>query len=469
MSDAPYDVVVIGGGPGGYVAAIRAAQLGLKTACIEGRGTLGGTCLNVGCIPSKALLHASETFHAANDTMAELGVNAKGVSLDLSQMMAYKDKTVKGLTSGIEFLFKKNKVDYLQGWGTFVDKNTVKVALADGGEQTVSAKNVIIATGSEPVSIPGVEIDEDRVVSSTGALAFDKVPDHLVVIGGGYIGLEMGSVWGRLGSKITVVEFLDTIVPAMDAEVTKEFTKVLTKQGMDIRTGTKVTGAEVGKKGVTITVEPAAGGDAETIECDRVLVSVGRRAFTKGLGLDVIGVDVSNQGLVVTDDHWRTNVEGVFAIGDVTDGPMLAHKAEEEGVACVENIAGKAGHVNYDAIPGVVYTAPEVATVGKTEEQLKEAGVNYTVGKFPFMANAKAKVGQHPEGFVKILADAETDRVLGVHIIGADAGNLIAEAVLAMEFDASAEDIALTCHAHPTLSETMKEAAMAVAGREIHA
>jgi dihydrolipoamide dehydrogenase len=469
MSDTNYDVVVIGGGPGGYVAAIRAAQLGLKVACVEGRGTLGGTCLNVGCIPSKALLHASETYHVATSSMAELGVIADGVSFDVDKMLKYKNKTVKTLTGGIEFLFKKNKVDYVKGWASFTDKNNLKVALVDGGEQAMSAKNVIIATGSEPSSIPGVDIDEDRVVSSTGALDFPEVPEHMLIIGGGVIGLELGSVWGRLGSKITVVEFLDTIVPTMDSDVQGEFSKILTKQGMDIRTGTKVTGVKVAKNKVTATIEPAAGGDAEAIECDRVLVAVGRRPFTEGLGLEAIGVETNPQGMVVTDDHWRTNVEGVYAIGDVIAGPMLAHKAEEEGSNCADVIAGNVGHVNYDAIPSVVYTTPEVASVGKTEDELKAAGVEYKAGKFPFMANAKARVGQHPEGFVKILADAKTDRVLGVHIIGADAGNLIAEAVLTMEFDGSAEDIALTCHAHPTLSETVKEAALAVAGREIHA
>jgi len=469
MSDTQYDVVVIGGGPGGYVAAIRAAQQGLKTAVVEGRGALGGTCLNVGCIPSKALLGASEKYHEATSTMDELGVIAEGVSFDVSKMLKYKNKTVKGLTGGIEFLMKKNKIDYVKGWGSFVDANTIKVALLDGGEQELKTKNTIIATGSEPASIPGVEIDEERVVSSTGALDFEDVPEHILVIGGGVIGLELGSVWGRLGSNITVVEFLDTIVPTMDSDVQAEFTKILTKQGMDIKTSTKVTDVKLLKSKIKVTVEPAAGGDAEVIECDKVLVSVGRKPFTNGLNLEAIGVEVTPQGMVVTDDHWRTNVASVYAIGDVTDGPMLAHKAEEEGSNCADIIAGKVGHVNYDAIPNVVYTTPEVASVGKTEGELKEAGIEYKAGKFPFMANAKAKIGQHPEGFVKVLADAKTDRVLGVHILGADAGNLIAEAVLAMEFDGSAEDIALTSHAHPTLSEVMKEAALAVAGMEVHA
>jgi len=469
MSDTQYDVVVIGGGPGGYVAAIRAAQQGLKTAVVEGRGALGGTCLNVGCIPSKALLGASEKYHEATSTMDELGVIAEGVSFDVSKMLKYKNKTVKGLTGGIEFLMKKNKIDYVKGWGSFVDANTIKVALLDGGEQELKTKNTIIATGSEPASIPGVEIDEERVVSSTGALDFEDVPEHILVIGGGVIGLELGSVWGRLGSNITVVEFFDTIVPTMDSDVQAEFTKILTKQGMDIKTSTKVTDVKLLKSKIKVTVEPAAGGDAEVIECDKVLVSVGRKPFTNGLNLEAIGVEVTPQGMVVTDDHWRTNVASVYAIGDVTDGPMLAHKAEEEGSNCADIIAGKVGHVNYDAIPNVVYTTPEVASVGKTEGELKEAGIEYKAGKFPFMANAKAKIGQHPEGFVKVLADAKTDRVLGVHILGADAGNLIAEAVLAMEFDGSAEDIALTSHAHPTLSEVMKEAALAVAGMEVHA
>jgi dihydrolipoamide dehydrogenase len=401
--------------------------------------------------------------------MDELGVIAEGVSFDVSKMLKYKNKTVKGLTGGIEFLMKKNKIDYVKGWGSFVDANTIKVALLDGGEQELKTKNTIIATGSEPASIPGVEIDEERVVSSTGALDFEDVPEHILVIGGGVIGLELGSVWGRLGSNITVVEFLDTIVPTMDSDVQAEFTKILTKQGMDIKTSTKVTDVKLLKSKIKVTVEPAAGGDAEVIECDKVLVSVGRKPFTNGLNLEAIGVEVTPQGMVVTDDHWRTNVASVYAIGDVTDGPMLAHKAEEEGSNCADIIAGKVGHVNYDAIPNVVYTTPEVASVGKTEGELKEAGIEYKAGKFPFMANAKAKIGQHPEGFVKVLADAKTDRVLGVHILGADAGNLIAEAVLAMEFDGSAEDIALTSHAHPTLSEVMKEAALAVAGMEVHA
>lgn len=468
MSEEMFNVVVIGGGPGGYVAAIRAAQLGLKVACIEGRGSLGGTCLNVGCIPSKALLHASEMYHEAGDSFATMGIKTKGVELDVGAMMDFKDSTVKSLTQGIEFLFKKNKVTYVQGWGSLTDKNTVEVALTDGSHQTVRAENVIIATGSEAASIPGVEIDEDRVLSSTGALALPKVPKHMVVIGGGAIGLEMGSVWQRLGSKVTVVEFLDRIVPGMDGEIAAEFEKVLKKQGMDIRTATKVTGVETMKSKAKVTIEPVAGGDAEVLDCDYVLVSVGRKPFTDGLGLEALGVEVNKQGQITTDGHWRTNVAGIYAIGDVIAGPMLAHKAEEEGSACAEVISGKTGHVNYGAIPGVVYTMPEVAAVGKTEEQLKEEGVDFKVGKFPFMANAKAKVELHPEGFVKILADAKTDRVLGVHIMGPQAGNLIGEATLAMEFDASAEDIALTCHAHPTLSETMKEAALAVAERQIH-
>ncbi|MFN3233182.1 MAG: dihydrolipoyl dehydrogenase [Alphaproteobacteria bacterium] len=467
MSDS-YDVVVIGGGPGGYVAAIRAAQLGLNVACIEGRGALGGTCLNVGCIPSKALLHASEVFHDASSSHASLGVKVSDVELDLDTMMSYKDKTVKGLTSGVEGLFKKYKVTYLKGWGSFKDKNTVEVTDEDGGKQTVTGKNIVIATGSEPASIPGVEIDEDRVVSSTGALSLPDVPKHLVVIGGGYIGLEMGSVWARLGSEVTVVEYLDRIVPGMDGEVAKEFTKILTKQGFTIKTGTKVTGVEALKTKAKVTIEPADGGDAEVLDCDYVLVSVGRKPFTEGLNLDAAGVKANDKGQIEIDEHWRTNVDHIYAIGDVIAGPMLAHKAMDEGHACADVIAGHVGHVNYDAIPGVVYTAPEVASVGKTEEQLKDEGVDYNVGKFPFMANAKAKVGLHAEGFIKILADKKTDRVLGVHIIGADAGNLIAEAVLAMEFDASSEDIALTMHAHPTLTESMKEAALAVTGSPVH-
>ncbi len=467
MSDS-YDVVVIGGGPGGYVAAIRAAQLGLNVACIEGRGTLGGTCLNVGCIPSKALLHASEVFHDAGSSHAKLGVKTAEVELDLDTMMSYKDETVKGLTSGVEFLFKKYKVTYLKGWGGFKDKNTVEVTGEDGSKQTVTGKNIIIATGSEPASIPGVEIDEDRVVSSTGALSLPGVPKHLVVIGGGYIGLEMGSVWARLGSDVTVVEYLDRIVPGMDGEIAKEFTKILTKQGMTIKTGTKVTGVEALKTKAKVTIEPADGGDAEVLDCDYVLVSVGRKPYTDGLNLDAAGVKANDKGQIEIDEHWKTNVGHIYAIGDVVAGPMLAHKAMDEGHACADVIAGHVGHVNYDAIPGVVYTTPEVASVGKTEEQLKDEGVDYNVGKFPFMGNAKAKVGLHSEGFIKILADKKTDRVLGVHIIGADAGNLIAEAVLAMEFDASSEDIALTMHAHPTLTESMKEAALAVTGSPVH-
>jgi len=463
-----YDVVVIGGGPGGYIAAIRAAQNGLKTACIEGRGTLGGTCTNVGCIPSKALLHASEMFDDANHSFAKIGIKVGGVELDLPAMMAYKDDTVKGLTRGIEFLFKKNKIDYVKGWGTFKDKNTIEVKAPDGSTSTVTGKSIVIATGSEPASIPGVTIDENRIVSSTGAIALGEVPKHLVVIGGGVIGLELGSVWQRLGSKVTVVEFLDRIVPGVDDEVAKEFDKILRKQGFVIKTGTKVTKVEQTNAGLKVSVEPAKGGDAEVLEADYVLVSVGRKAYTDGLGLDVVGVKATDRGLVITDDHWRTNVPGIYAIGDVIAGPMLAHKAEEEGAAVADLIAGKVGHVNYNAIPGVIYTSPEVASVGKTEEELKKDGIEYKVGKFPFMANAKAKVGLHTEGFVKILADSRTDRVLGVHIIGADAGNLIAEAVLAMEFDASAEDIAMTCHAHPTLSESMKEAALGVSGRTLN-
>ena len=468
MSEEAFDVVIIGGGPGGYIAAIRAAQLGLKTACVEGRGRLGGTCLNVGCIPSKALLHASELYREAGHGFAEMGIVTKGVEINLPDLMSYKDSTVKSLTSGIEFLFKKNKVTYVKGWGSLKDAGTVAVKLTDGGDQTISAKNIIIATGSEPASIPGVEIDEDRVVSSTGALSLPKVPKHIVVIGAGAIGLEMGSVWQRLGSKVTVVEFLDRIVPGMDGEIAAEFEKVLTKQGMEIRTSTKVTGVEAMKSKAKVTVEPVAGGDAETLDCDYVLVAVGRKPFTEGLGLENAGVEINNMGQIPTDDHWRTNVAGIYAIGDVIAGPMLAHKAEEEGVACAEVIAGKVGHVNYGAIPGVVYTMPEVAAVGKTEEELKDEGVEFKVGKFPLMANAKAKVELATDGFVKILADAKTDRVLGVHIMGPQAGNLIAEATLAMEFDASAEDIAMTCHAHPTLSEALKEAALGVAGRSLN-
>ncbi|AOF97806.1 dihydrolipoyl dehydrogenase [Sphingobium sp. RAC03] len=465
MSDFDYDVLVIGSGPGGYVAAIRAAQLGLKTACAESRDTLGGTCLNVGCIPSKAMLHASELYdEAANGTLAKLGVKIDKMSLDLTTMQGQRADAVKGLTGGIEFLFKKNKVTWLKGLASFTGANTVEI----NGEK-VTAKNIVIATGSSVTPLPGVEVDNDggKIVDSTGALVLDKVPGHLVVVGGGVIGLEMGSVWRRLGAKVTVVEYLDQILPGMDGEVRKEANKIFKKQGFDYKLGTKVTGAKAHDKGVTLTVEPAAGGDAETIEADVVLVSIGRRPNTNGLGLDKIGLELNARGQIETDHEFGTKVPGVWAIGDVIPGPMLAHKAEDEGIAVAENIAGLTGIVNHDLIPSVVYTKPEIAGVGLTEEAAKEKGA-IKVGKFPMMANSRAKTNHEPEGFVKIIADAETDKVLGVWIIATPAGTMIAQAAQAMEFGASSEDIAYTCHAHPTHSEAIKEAAMAVTGKPIH-
>ena len=465
MAEFDYDVLVIGAGPGGYVAAIRAAQLGLKTACAESRETLGGTCLNVGCIPSKAMLHASELYdEAANGMLAKLGVKIDAMSLDLATMQGQRTDAVKGLTGGIEFLFKKNKVTWLKGLASFTGANSVEV----GGEK-VTAKNIVIATGSSVTPLPGVTIDNagGKIVDSTGALELDKVPGHLVVVGGGVIGLEMGSVWRRLGAKVTVVEYLDQILPGMDGEVRKEANKIFTKQGFEYKLGTKVTGAEVAGDGVRLTVEPAAGGEAETIEADVVLVSIGRRPNTEGLGLDKIGLEVNQRGQIETDHDFATKVPGVWAIGDVVPGPMLAHKAEDEGIAVAENIAGMTGIVNHDLIPSVVYTKPEIAGVGLTEEAAKEKGA-VKVGKFPMMANSRAKTNHEPEGFVKIIADAETDKVLGVWIIAVPAGTMIAQAVQAMEFGASSEDIAYTCHAHPTHSEAIKEAAMAVTGKPIH-
>ncbi|TSD87243.1 dihydrolipoyl dehydrogenase [Mycobacterium sp. KBS0706] len=460
---ATYDVIVIGSGPGGYVAAIRATQLGLKTACVEKMPTLGGTCLNIGCIPSKALLHASEKFEEAGHALAAFGIKVAGVELDLPGMMGHKDKVVKANTDGIDFLFKKNKIDRLLGHARFTAKDRVEV---EG--KTYAAKNFIIATGSDSTPLKGVETDETRIVTSTGALSLPEVPKHLVVIGGGVIGLELGSVWSRLGAKVTVVEFLDRILPTNDGEVSKQMQRILAKQGMAFKLSSKVTAAQKTDTGVTLTVEPAKGGDAETIEADYVLLSIGRRPYVEGLGLDAAGVELDERGRIRTDKHFRTNVEGIYAIGDVIAGAMLAHKAEDEGVAVAEILAGQAGHVNYDAIPSVVYTWPEVASVGRSEEELKQAGVAYKAGKFPFLANGRARAMNATDGFVKILADATTDRVLGVHIIGAEAGTIIAECVLAMEFGASAEDIARTCHAHPTLNEVVKEAALAVDGRPIH-
>lgn len=463
-----YDVVVIGGGPGGYVAAIKAAQLGLKTACIEMRDALGGTCLNVGCIPSKALLHASELFDEANGGMEKFGISTGKVSIDISKLMDHKDGIVTDLTNGIAFLFKKNKIDYVKGRGKVAAAGKVDVDLTDGGTQTLNTKNIVIATGSDFASLPGIEIDEKIVVSSTGALDLPKVPKHMVVIGGGVIGLELGSVWKRLGAEVTVVEYMDRVTPEMDGEVSKTFARILKKQGFKFKFKSKVTGVKTTKTTATVSVEPAAGGDAEKIKADAVLVSVGRRPYTEGLGLEKAGVKMTDHGQVEINDHFETNIPGVYAIGDVVRGAMLAHKAEDEGVAVAEIIAGYAGHVNYDAIPGVIYTMPEVASVGKTEEQLKEAGVAYNLGKFPFTANSRAKANSQTDGFVKILSSQTDDTVLGAHIIGADAGNMIAELSLAIEKGIRTEDVAYTCHAHPTESEATKEAAMAAGGLPIH-
>lgn len=463
MAQSSYDVIVIGGGPGGYVCAIRCAQLGFKTACVEKRKTLGGTCLNVGCIPSKALLGASEKYEEARHGFSAIGVKTGKVSLDLPAMMAHKDKVVSDNAKGIEFLFKKNKVDWIKGAGSLSAPGTVRV-----GKENYTAKHIVIATGSEPVSLPGITIDEKRIVSSTGALALSEVPKTLAVIGAGYIGLEMGAVWGRLGADVTIIEYLDRILPGMDAELMKETHKILAKQGMTFRLGQKVTGASVSGKAVKLKTEPAAGGKGETLSADILLVAVGRRPFTEGLGLEGVGVKTDERGRIVVDSHFKTSVDGVYAIGDVIPGPMLAHKAEDEGIAVAEILAGQSGHVDYNLIPGVMYTWPEVANVGKTEEQLKDAGISYKAGKFPFSANGRARAMNESDGFAKVLADAKTDRVLGVHIVGPNAGEMIQEAALAMEFGASSEDIARTCHAHPTLSEALKEAALAVAGRAIH-
>jgi dihydrolipoamide dehydrogenase len=463
MADTEFDVIVIGAGPGGYVAAIRAAQLGLKTACVESRETLGGTCLNVGCIPSKALLHASELYEeAAHGTLAKWGVKTGKVELDLEAMHAGRLEAVKGLTHGIAFLFKKNKVTWLKGLARFTAKDRIDVA---GSEYR--AKNFVIATGSSVTPLPGVEIDQKRIVDSTGGLELSKVPSHLVVIGGGVIGLELGSVWRRLGAKVTVVEFLDQILPGMDADIRKEANKIFKKQGFEFRLSTKVTGADTKGEGVALTVEPAAGGASETIEADMVLVSIGRRPNTDGLGLDAAGVKPNKRGQIEVDHDFQTSVPGIYAIGDVTPGPMLAHKAEDEGIAVAEILAGQVGIINHDVIPGVVYTFPEIAAVGLTEEEAMKRG-EVKVGKFPMMANSRAKTNREAEGFVKIVADARTDRVLGVHIIASVAGTMIAQAAQAMEFGATSEDIAYTCHAHPTHSEAIKEAAMAVTGLPIH-
>jgi len=461
MSDK-FDVIVIGAGPGGYVAAIRCAQLGLKTACIEKSKTLGGTCLNIGCIPSKALLHASEKFEEAEHHFADIGVKVSP-KLDLKGMMKHKDSVVDDNTKGIEFLFKKNKIKRIEGHGEIVEAGKVKV-----GKDIYEGDSIIIATGSDVISLPGIEIDEKKIVSSTGALELKEVPKSMIVIGGGVIGLEMGTVWRRLGAKVTVVEFMDNILPGMDGEVRQESKKIFAKQGLDFKLSSKVTGAKTSAKGVELTVEPANGGDAETLKADVVLMAIGRKPYAEGLGLDKVGVELTERGQIKTDEFFETSVEGIYAIGDVIEGPMLAHKAEDEGVILAEMLAGQSGHIDYDLIPGVVYTWPEVANVGKTEEQLKEAGVKYNSGKFPFMANGRARAIGSTDGFVKILADKETDRILGAHIVGPNAGDLIQEIVNVMEFEGTAEDIARSCHAHPTLTEVVKEAALAVHKRPLH-
>ncbi|TLU73169.1 dihydrolipoyl dehydrogenase [Lichenicoccus roseus] len=463
VGDTDYDLIVIGSGPGGYVCALRAAQLGLKTACVEKRATLGGTCLNIGCIPSKALLQSSENFHEIESSFAQHGIMVEGIRLDLARMHARKAGVVDANVKGVEFLFKKNGVTWLKGAGKITGPNHVEV---DG--KSFSAKNIVIATGSDSIGLPGIEIDEKRIVTSTGALELGSVPKHLVVIGAGVIGLELGSVWHRLGAEVTVVEYLDRIVPGLDNEIAKSFQRVLDKQGLKFRLGSKVTKAETTDKGVTLTVEPAKGGEATTIEADVVLVAIGRRAVSEGVGLEDVGVELDDRKRVKTDAHYATNIPSIHAIGDVISGPMLAHKAEDEGVALAEILAGQAGHVNYGVIPSVVYTWPEVAAVGRSEEELKADGVAYTVGKFPFTANGRARAMAATDGFVKILADKKTDRILGAHILGPDAGTLIAELATAMEFGASSEDVARICHAHPTLNEAVKEAALAVEGRALH-
>ena len=467
VRETDYDVIVVGSGPGGYVCALRAAQLGLKVACVEKRATLGGTCLNIGCIPSKALLQSSENFHEATEGFAAHGIIVGEVKLDLARMHARKAEVVGANVKGVEFLFKKNGVTWLKGAGRITAPHVVEVS-GEGGAKSFRAKHIVIATGSDSVSLPGIEIDEKRIVSSTGALELESVPKHLVVIGGGVIGLELGSVWKRLGAQVTVIEYLDRLVPGIDGEVAKAFERVLSKQGLKFRLGHKVTKVEASETGAVVTVEKAKGGAAETIEADIVLVAIGRRAVTDGLGLADVGVALDGKGRVEVDAHYATNIEGIYAIGDVIAGPMLAHKAEDEGVALAEILAGQAGHVNYGVIPAVIYTWPEVAGIGKIEEELKAEGVDYVVGKFPFSANGRARAMNATDGFVKILADRKTDRLLGAHILGPDAGTLIAELATAMEFGASAEDVARICHAHPTLSEAVKEAALAADGRALH-
>jgi dihydrolipoamide dehydrogenase len=463
-----YDVIIIGTGPGGYVCAIRAAQLGLKTAVVEKNSTFGGTCLNVGCIPSKAMLHASELYEEAGHSFAQMGIKVGKPSVDLATLLKYKEQNVESNVNGVAFLFKKNKIEAFHGAATIVAPGKIEVKAGDGKTQTLEARNIVIATGSDVARLNGIDIDEKRVVSSTGALDLTKVPQKLLIVGAGIIGLELGSVWRRLGAEVTIVEFLDHILPGIDSEVARQFHRLLQKQGIAFKLSSKVAAIDTSGKLLKVKVEPATGGGAETIEADIVLVAIGRVPFTDGLGLDAVGVKRDNRGRVIVDPQFRTNVAGIYAIGDVIAGPMLAHKAEDEGVAVAEIIAGQAGHVNYEVIPNVVYTYPEIASVGKTEEELKQAGIAYQVGKFPFSANARARANLATDGFVKILADAKTDRVLGVHILGPDAETMIAEAAIAMEFGASSEDIARTCHAHPTLSEAMKEAALAVAKRAIN-
>jgi len=468
MAENTFDLIVIGGGPAGYVGAIRAAQLGMKVACVEKRSTLGGTCLNVGCIPSKALLHSSEIYAETKNHASEHGVEVTGVKLNLATMLKRKDDVVKQLTGGIDFLFKKNKITRFIGHGIVMGKGEVAIKKESGSPESIHGKNILIATGSEVSELKGITIDEDRIVSSTGALSLKEVPNKLIVIGGGVIGLEMGSVWSRLGAEVEVIEFLDEIIPGNDGEIRSAFRKILEKQGLKFRLGTKVTSAKADKKGVTLTVEPAKGGAAEELKADYVLVSVGRKPNTTNLGLKEVGVAIDERGRIQVDGHFQTNVAGIYAVGDVIPGPMLAHKAEEDAIAAVEIIAGQAGHVNYDLVPAVIYTHPEVATVGASEEKLKEQGIEYVKGKFPFAANSRAKAVGDTEGFVKILADKKTDKVLGVHIIGPQAGTIIMEAAIAMEFGASSEDIARTCHSHPDLNEAVKEAALSVLGRTIH-